>query len=217
MKTEPYENAIQYLEDELGRYLPLRVARLNSERQVKDLTSDILEGKSEKSRQRANILSAEHRAKQLLELDVYTRSEIDVRLGLTRDTQNESGFSLDRLDADMDADARLILLTLTSTALGMVEYSVGELAMSYYGSVSTSDVMNMLDVKTITHRLQVRRLLLDLADKGFIHMDYPNETTKPEDFSGTQVSLSRRAFSVILDDPELENEGTVLQDGNETH
>ena len=206
MTIQPYADAIEYVEDELTKYLPLRAARLNAERQVKELTSDILDCKTARAKHRVNLLEIEHRAKQLLELEAYTRNEIDDHLKVTSTIQGEAGFGMDRLNGNLNADARLVMLTLTATALGMGEETLGEIGMSYFGSVSVSDLMNMLNVETISDRLRVRHMLLELSGKGFIIFDYPSKQVVPEDFYTTHVAISRRAFSVILEDPSLEAE-----------
>ena len=210
MNPKPYETCIEYVEDELMRYLPARASRISYERRVQDLSRPFTDNKTIGDKQPVSMKEAERQAQQYRKQETRIRTEIDARLDATRQVDgNEPGFSLDLLNGGLDFDARLILLTLTSTALGMGDQSLGNLGTSFYGSAHVDDLMAMMDVKTISDRLRVRRLLLDLTGMGLIVLDYNSKAITPEDFNTAQVSLSRRTFAVILDDPSLETEGVT--------
>ena len=210
MNPKPYETCIEYVEDELCRYLPIRASRLNSEWMLKDLSKPALGDKTVGEKQDVRSKELERRVVQYRKQETRIRTEIDARLDATRQVVgNESGFSLDLINGGLDFDARLILLTLTSTALGMGDITLGDIGTSFYGSAHVDDLMAMMDVKTISDRLRIRRLLLDLTGMGLIVLDYNSKAITPEDFNTAQVSLSRRTFAVILDDPSLETEGVT--------
>ncbi len=211
MNEKPYADCLEYVEDELCRYLPIRASRLNSEWMLKDLSKPALGDKTVGEKQDVRSKELERRASQYRKDETKIRSEIDSRLEATRQIQeNKSGFSLDLLNGGLDFDARLVLLTLTANALGLGADTIGEIGISYFGSINVGDLMAMMDVKTISDRLRVRRLLLDLTGMGLIVLDYNSKAITPEDFNTAQVSLSRRTFAVILGDPGLEHEGVIV-------
>ena len=202
MTKKPYVDCLEYLEDELSRYLPLRTARLDADRTVTEMTASIMDGKTVRSKNRENVIEAEHRAKQLHELETFTRNEIDGRLESTRQVLGESCFGIDRLTGRLDADARLIVLISVATALGMGT-EISQLAMTFYGSVCVSDLMLILDAKSISDRLRVRRLVRNLANRGILSLSESGKQMMPEDFNSVQVSLTNEAFGTLVDtDPE---------------
>ena len=210
MTHKPYENAIEYLEDELTKYLPIRASRIGYERQIKDLSSQSADEHTVGEKQPVAIKEAERQVVLHREKEDQLRSEIDSRLEITRlDQKSDSKFSVDQLADDFDYEARLILLALTSTALGMGDTTFNDLGTSFYGSAHVDDLVAFLDVKTVTDRLRVRRLLHDMAGLGLIVLDFHSKKILPEDFNTIQVSLSPRTFAVILDDPSLETECVI--------
>ncbi len=215
MTIQPYADAIGYLEDELTKYLPARASRIEAERQVKDLSGAHTDEKTVGQKQLVVLLEAERRAHDLNKQEAEIRHEIEARLEATRMAVGEPGFCLDLLNGGLDGEARLILLSLTAMALGMCDQTFAEIGISYYGSASVNDLMILADVKTIQDRLRVRRILLDMTGKELIVLDFPHTSYTPEEFNTVSVSLSRRAFCVILDDFSLGHEGVTPKE--ETH
>jgi len=207
MTHEPYADTIDHLQDEIGRYLPTRAARINAERQLRDAnsysTTDTIVGRKHK----VSVGEMERRVKELVEEETSIRREVDARLEATRQAFGEPGIDLDCLNGGLTTEARLVLLALLGTALGMGEVAFSELGVTYFTGVNISDIMVILDAKTIEDRLRVRRLLFDLAAQGLIVLDFRSRLICPEDFNSAGVSLSRRAYCVLLGDPSLETEG----------
>ncbi len=215
MPYQPYNDAIEYVEDELTRYLPTRAARINAERMVREMTIPVPDKQTVGQKQQVSVKEYERQAHSYRQQEAQIRHEIDERLAVTRASVGEPGIALDRLNGDLSQDARLILLSLTAMAVGLCDETLGELGVSYYGSASVNDIMTIVDAHTISERLRIRKLILELTGKGFIILDYPHASFTPEEFNFVQAKLSRRAFSVILDDPSLEHEGVVSDE--ETH
>jgi len=216
MTIAPYENTINHLEEEIGRYLPTRAARISAERQLKDAklyapTDGVIGEK-----QQVAMQETERRVRELRKQEEITRTDIDARLDATRKFIGYPGIGMDHLNGGLSPDARLVLTALTATALGLGSDAMGELGMMFYSGLSTLDLMTLLDAHSIADRLKARRLLLDLCGKGFVTLDYRAKQVSPEDFNTVEVSLSRRAFCVILEDPSLETEGIFTDaDGKE--
>jgi len=214
MPTIPYTDAIEYLEEELSKYLPIRAVRINSERQIREMSQPAPDEKTVGEKERVVQKEMERRVHNYHLQEKQIRDEIDARLQVTREAVGEPGFALDLLNGGLDFDARLVLLTLTASALGVTENSLAEIGMSFYGTACVDDLMTMLNVKTIIDRLRVRKLLWDLTGQGLIVLNFPSKDFSPEDFNSVSVSISRRAFAVILDDPSLLDEGVTSK---ETH
>ena len=211
MNPKPYADCLEYVEDELCRYLPIRASRLNSEWMLKDLSKPALGDKTVGEKQDVRSKELERRASQYRKQEAEIRSEIDSRLEATRQIQeNKSGFSLDLLNGGLDFDARLVLLTLTANALGLGADTIGEIGISYFGSINVGDLMVMLDAHSVADRLRARRLILDLVGMGLVVLDYPSRSVTPEDLNTTSVSIDRKTFAIILDDPSLEHEGVIV-------
>lgn len=213
MSTEPYGSNHEYLEAELTQYLPLRAARINAERQTKDAKQYIPSDTTVGERQQVTRQESERKGHELRLQEQQMREAIEARLALTRKTEGQVNIGLDHL-GDLDAESRLMLLVLTAPALGMANEVFGELGTAAYygGGINVSDLMVVLDARTIVARLRVRQLLLKMSSQGFVILDYRCRQTSPEDFNSVSVSLTWRAFSVILNDPALEHEGTTATD-----
>ena len=210
MTHKPYENAIEYLEDELTKYLPIRASRIGYERTIKDLSSMPADDHTIGEKQTVALKEAERRLHECRKEETEIRSEIDSRLEATRQAEvNDPGFSIDQLTGGLDKEARLILLALTSTAIGMGDTTFTDLGTSFYGSAHVDDLAAMMDVHSVADRLRLRRLLFDLAGLDLVILDFHSKKVTPEDFNTVGVSLSRRAFSAILNDPSLEHEAVI--------
>ena len=207
MSMEPYSDATEHLEDELGRYLPLRAERINAEQEGRLASHYEPDRTTIGEKQRPAVVEAERRARTLRRRENEVRAEIDARLEATRKMQGEAGIDLDRLNHGLTFDARLVLLALTAAALGMSQDVLGGLGRGFWDTLAVSEVMMVLDARSIVDRLKARRLLMDLAMRNLIILDYRWKQVAPQDFSACSVALTRQAFSVILNDPELENEG----------
>ena len=214
MAQKPYENSVAYLEDELGRYLPIRMTRIGVAQHAKDAEEHYSKRNTVGEKRPVALHEHQRHLQELLTKENEVRAEIDARLDATRNIHGVSGIGMDKLNYGEDMDSRLVFLCLTATALGMGENIIGKLEMPFYGTVSVSDLMTILDTKTIADRLRVRRLVLELANKGLLILDFRTSYVVPEDFNTVQVSLSRKGFATILDDPDLEQEGIPNADGD---
>ncbi len=210
MTQEPYESCLDYIEDEMTRYLPMRSARIDAECQLSGLSRATPNKRTVGDKQQVLQKELERRVHQYRKQEDDIRDEIDVRLELTRNVKgNESGISFDLLNCGLGANARLILLTLTANALGMGANTIGEIGFNYFSSVSVGDLMVMLSAKTVSDRLKVRRLILDMSGMGLVVLDYPSKSVTPGDLNSSDVTISRQTFAVILGDPSLEHESVT--------
>ena len=215
MNVKPYANSIDYLEDAIGRYLPLLASRIAAEQDMRK--PQLYAPSDEKTvgkKQRVAQLEAERCVKLLREQEKSAREEIEARLDATRTVRGDSGWSDMDLLIELNADARLVLTVLVAMSLGMAEDALDEVGVSAYGGVSVCDLMVILEAKTISDRMEIRRLIRDLCDQGHVVVEYGREQASPEDFNAASVALSTNAFLAILGESAWKNHDTSP---NESH
>ena len=200
MPIMPYETSVEHLESELFKYLPARAERIKADQDAREAREYVNNDMFIGEKQRPALAEAERRVRLLRKQENEIRAEIDDRLAATRKVQGESGIGLDRL-GNLTSEARLFLLALTASALGIVSTVFGGLGRSFWGTLDIADLMVILDAQTVVDRLRIRRLLMDLAGKDCIVLDFKSRLIVPQDINSCSVALTRRAFSVILDDP----------------
>lgn len=214
----PYENDSAYLDHEFA-WVRAHVAVLDAEKKLNDSVRDEgdptghMIGKTRK----VVAIDLALRLSELKAKEANIRSDIDARLEIHRQC-GAFRLGLDRLcaDAGLSADERRIVIFSTLPAISLPLATDVFAGLSFYSALQVGDIIQLLRAQGVTDWLKFRRLFLvgsPLVRKGILVEDFPTKINLPADLPSATINLTMRAFSTIVGEPDLVDEGLPPNDG----
>ena len=206
---EPFTNE-SYFDQEV-EYLRLRLARIEVDRRLADAERECTESPDHRPSRAAGVPELRGALHALAYQEQQARDEIDACLEAHR-SSDQPELGLDRLcrEFDLSAEERLLVLALAVPAISkeLADVVLREQG-GFCGRATVTELCQVLSPRNVADWLRTRayfRPTAPMLKHGLVFLDSFGRRSAAETLLSTGVELSLKAFGIIFNDPEAEDE-----------
>lgn len=213
----PFTNDAEYFDREV-EYLRLRLARIEVDRRLADAERECAESPDRRPSRAASVPELRGTLHMLAHQEQQVRDEIDARLEVHRSSDRPE-LGMDRLcqEFGLNHEERLLVTALVVPA---VSNELADMVLrgqgGFCGRATVTELCQVLYPRNVADWLRARayfRHNAPLRVHGLVVMDPFGRRSVAETLPNTDLDLSLKAFAIIFNDPEAEDE--VLEDEDE--
>ncbi len=213
----PFDNDAEYFNQEV-EYLRLRLARIEVDRRLGDAERECAESPDRRPSRAASVPELRGTLHAVAHQEQLVRDEIDARLEVHR-SGDYPELGMDHLcrEFDLNAEERLLI---TALAVPAVSKELADMVLrdqgGFCGRATVTELCQVLYPRNVADWLRTRayfRSDAPLRGHGLVVLDPFGRSRAAETLPNTHLDLSLKAFAVIFNDPQVEDE--VFEDEDE--